>query len=212
MSRTTTTLLEILISELTHDGHNEFFNNNQLTFFNDKFSYMKKAMMYDADVEKIVNEKFFMGLSLSISDKEFKRMFLNRFLNREITTQTIELFATQVSYNFMAERRYLESLYTNFDKFVTNEHVSQGNNKNNSEHNNRNAYQDLPQDEVNIDLNDDTFNFASNNTISKDKTVSTQDNLNTSQDYNIDNLLKLNELLNKVLDVFDKNCFLQVFS
>lgn len=212
MSRTTTTLLEILISELTHDGHNEFFNNNQLTFFNDKFSYMKKAMMYDADVEKIVNEKFFMGLSLSICDKEFKRMFLNRFLNREITTQTMEMFATQVSYNFMAERRYLESLYTNFDKFVTNEHVSQGNNKNDSEHNNRNAYQDLPQDEVNIDLNDDTFNFASNNAISKDKTVSTQDNLNTSQDYNIDNLLKLNELLNKVLDVFDKNCFLQVFS
>ena len=169
-------------------------------------------MIYDADVEKIVNEKFFMGLSLSISDQEFKRMFLNRFLNREITTQTMEMFTTQVSYNFMAERRYLESLYTNFDKFVTNEHVSQGNNKNNSEHNNRNAYQDLPQDEVNIDLNDDTFNFASNNAISKDKTVSTQDNLNTSQDYNIDNLLKLNELLNKVLDVFDKNCFLQVFS
>lgn len=212
MSRTTTTLLEILISELHLQGKNEFFNNNQLTFFDDKFAFMKKAMAYDDDVKKIVNEKFFMGVTLDTHDDEFKRMFLNRFLNSEIICQTLDLFASLCSYMLIENKRYLDNVYANYDKFVTSDHTTTTSATNSNLHKNRNAYQELPQDEVNINLNDDTFTFASTNGISLDKSESDNSSDNLSKSYNVDNLLKLDSILDNVLTKFDKKCFLQVYS
>ena len=212
MSRTTTTLLEIIISELHLQGKNEFYNNNQLTFFDDKFAFMKKAMAYDDDVKKIVNEKFFVGVELTIHDDEFKRMFLNRFLNSEIICQTLDLFGSLCSYMLLENKRYLDSVYSNYDKFVTGEHTTTTNATNSNLHKNRNAYQELPQDEVNIDLNDDTFDYASTNGISLDKSQSDNQSDNLSKSYNVDNLLRLDNILDNVLTKFDKKCFLQVYS
>ena len=212
MSRTTTTLLEIIISELHLQGKNEFYNNNQLTFFDDKFAFMKKAMAYDDDVKKIVNEKFFVGVELTIHDDEFKRMFLNRFLNSEIICQTLDLFGSLCSYMLLENKRYLDSVYSNYDKFVTGEHTTTNIATNSNLHKNRNAYQELPQDEVNIDLNDDTFDFASTNGISLDKSQSDNQSDNLSKSYNVDNLLRLDNILDNVLTKFDKKCFLQVYS
>ena len=212
MSRTTTTLLEILISELHLQGKNEFYNNNQLTFFDDKFAFMKKAMNYDDDVKKIVNEKFFVGVELASHDDEFKRMFLNRFLNSEIICQTLDLFGSLCSYMLLENKRYLDSVYDNYDKFVTGEHTTTTNATNSNLHTNWNAYQELPQDEVNIDLNDDTFDFASTNGISLDKSQSDNQSDNLSKSYNVDNLLRLDNILDNVLTKFDRKCFLQVYS
>lgn len=212
MSRTTTTLLEILISELHLQGKNEFYNNNQLTFFDDKFAFMKKAMSYDDDVKKIVNEKFFVGVELATHDDEFKRMFLNRFLNSEIICQTLDLFGSLCSYMLLENKRYLDSVYSNYDKFVTGEHTTTTNATNSNFHKNRNAYQELPQDEVNIDLNDDTFDYASTNGISLDKSQSDNQSDNLSKSYNVDNLLRLDSILDNVLTKFDRKCFLQVYS
>ena len=212
MSRTTTTLLEILISELHLQGKNEFYNNNQLTFFDDKFAFMKKAMSYDDDVKKIVNEKFFVGVELATHDDEFKRMFLNRFLNSEIICQTLDLFGSLCSYMLLENKRYLDSVYSNYDKFVTAEHTTTTNTTNSNMHKNRNAYQELPQDEVNIDLNNDTFDYASTNGISLDKSQSDNQSDNLSKSYNVDNLLRLDSILDNVLTKFDRKCFLQVYS
>ena len=212
MSRTTTTLLEILISELHLQGKNEFYNNNQLTFFDDKFAFMKKAMSYDDDVKKIVNEKFFVGVELATHDDEFKRMFLNRFLNSEIICQTLDLFGSLCSYMLLENKRYLDSVYDNYDKFVTGEHTTTNIATNSNLHKNRNAYQELPQDEVNIDLNDDTFDYASTNGISLDKSQSDNQSDNLSKSYNVDNLLRLDSILDNVLTKFDRKCFLQVYS
>ena len=79
-------------------------------------------------------------------------------------------------------------------------------------HKNRNAYQELPQDEVNIDLNDDTFDYASTNGISLDKSQSDNQSDNLSKSYNVDNLLRLDSILDNVLTKFDRKCFLQVYS
>lgn len=212
MSRTTTTLFEIFISELHLQGKNEFYNNNQLTFFDDKFAFMKKAMSYDDDVKKIVNEKFFVGVELATHDDEFKRMFLNRFLNSEIICQTLDLFGSLCSYMLLENKRYLDSVYSNYDKFVTSEHTTTTNATNSNLHKNRNAYQELPQDEVNIDLNDDTFDYASTNGISLDKSQSDNQSDNLSKSYNVDNLLRLDSILDNVLTKFDRKCFLQVYS
>ena len=175
-------------------------------------AFMKKAMAYDDDVKKIVNEKFFVGVELTIHDDEFKRMFLNRFLNSEIICQTLDLFGSLCSYMLLENKRYLDSVYSNYDKFVTGEHTTTTNATNSNLHKNRNAYQELPQDEVNIDLNDDTFDYASTNGISLDKSQSDNQSDNLSKSYNVDNLLRLDNILDNVLTKFDRKCFLQVYS
>ena len=90
--KTTTTLHEIIQSELINSGNSEFFNENQLTFFDKDYSFVQKIMRYDEDIQKICDDMFFGHISLNTkeSDLKFKREFINRFYNREIGLQTVE--------------------------------------------------------------------------------------------------------------------------
>src|SRR5699024_9891721 len=91
---TTTTLYKIIQSELINRGHNEFFDkNNRLVLFNNEHQFIRKIMSYDEDIKNIVNDLFFSyELEHKEHDTHFKKMFLYRFINREINRQTVESF------------------------------------------------------------------------------------------------------------------------
>lgn len=211
MSKATTTLMDILQSELINDGHNEFFNNGHLTLFDDDFQFIKKVMRFDLDIQKIVTKKFFGGFIFSngLTDLFFKKLFINEFLHREHNSQTLEIFATKNISLCMSYEAYLTELITNLAKYIlmTSDNTSDSEQLATTKY--RNLYADLPQNMINLDLNTDTLDFATNNTISNTQNKTTG-NVNTkNQQYNLDNLLKSRDLLTELLKEFDKKLFMQ---
>lgn len=113
MSRYTTTLMEILQSELQNRGHNEFVNQGHLSFNDSEFAFIQKILRFDDDVHNIVNRTFFKGFKFNDEriDRYFKEAFVTRFLDREINRQTVEAFASQVLYVTLTREDYIFTVF-----------------------------------------------------------------------------------------------------
>ena len=211
MSKKTIDLYTIIQSELLLQGKNEFLNNNRLTFFDESYQFLPKVQKFDLDIQNITTKKFFGGFVFSngLTDLFFKKLFVNEFINREINTQTIELFAFKNVSLCMMYENYLTELITNLGKYILLTSENTSNNNQESVNKYRNLYADLPQNMINLDLNKDTLDFATNNTITNTKQKNTNDAFNNSKQYDLSNLLKSRELLTDLLKEFDKKLFLQ---
>lgn len=228
MSSYTVDLYTIIESELLKMGFNEHINQDEWTFFEPKYQFMHKIMAYDEDIKSIVNNIFFMGYGLSDKnmDNTFKKTFLNKFLRRRINRQTIEDFAMQVVYTLQTNIDYITNVYEVND-FLMNkkmtdsksEGTSKSQSKDDSQTDNRNLHSDLPQTEVNLNVDNTVLDYGTTNTISRNKdtrnneTISDKnDNSNSiSIEYSLDNLTRINGMLESVFIEFDKNCFMQTF-
>ena len=115
MSKHTTTLMEIIQSELQRNGFNEFVNDGKLTFDNKDFAFIQKVLRFDDDVKKIVDEMFFKGFKFNDEriDRYFKEAFTTRFLDREIGRQTVEAFAGLVLYETIIREEYIHRVFGN---------------------------------------------------------------------------------------------------
>lgn len=113
MSKHTTTIMEILQSELQRKGLNEFVNNNRISFSNKDYAFIQKIMHYDDDVNDIVNQTLFKGFKFTDEriDRYFKESFVTKFLDREIGRQTVEAFASQVLYVTLTHEDYIYTVY-----------------------------------------------------------------------------------------------------
>lgn len=198
MSKHTTTLMEIIQSELQRDGHNEFYNFGQLSFNNDDYAFIQKVLRFDDDVKKIVDDIIFKGFSFTDEriDRYFKQSFTTRFLDREIGRQTVEAFASLVLYETLIREEYIftvfgDELYKylenhvdfNSDEIqnqiseenkddVSNETYNNNSNSNGSSvSDDREATTSLPQSEMNMNVDNDVLTFADDNTITKNKTT-----------------------------------------
>lgn len=242
---TTTTLYKIIQSELLQKGYNEFIDKEgNLVIFDTDYQFMTKIISFDEDVESIVNS-FFNGLCLENEeyDTHFKKNFLYRFINRKINKQTIESFKLELMSTFLMNEDYINRIYGDLEKYLTQKATSEGednqeNKQENSELNtqktdgtsntdNRSAFTELPQSSVNIDVDNTSLEYASDNTITRNKQVSNQDvkgettgtstgetsgtNRSENRLYQLDELFKTNGLLEQIYNVFDTKCFLQVW-
>lgn len=210
--KTTTTLYDILQSELIMQGFDEFENNGRLTAFDDDFAFMKKMQRFDADIKSIVTDKFFNGFTFStLVDETFKKMFLHKFMNREIQTQTMEVFSSNVSFFCMANEHYIEELFQNLDDYIRAKTTNTSTQLGNSTTQSRDIFSTLPQDEINISLNDPDLDFADTNHIAKSGTIQDGSSEAESNSFNLDNLLKTNGLIEELFRRIDRECFLQVW-
>lgn len=225
----TTTLYNIIQSELINEGFNEFVDSNgNLVFFDEDSQFMTKILSYDKEVSSIV-DKLFSGNKLIEPeyDEHFKKTFLYRFINRKINRQTVESFKLELLSTFMMNRQYLNSAYEDAEKFITNSQISDVKiNQTNRQLNdgvttsdNRSAFADLPQSTINLDVDNYVISSANDNTVTRNKQKNTQetDGITTSETtsdnktYNLDNLLKTNGLFENVFNVFDIKCFNQIW-
>lgn len=269
MSKKTTSLMDIYQSELIRRGFNDFFDGQHLRFYDrTHIKLIKKVMSYDEQVEEITNTLFFQDFFFDEKiDKVFKRAFVNRFLHREINRQTIEAFSAQLYYFCVTHEHYINEICLNYLEYAhqkahatseydgihhsenTSNSSSSGNsnttgnsqseNEGNATHDNRTIHSDLPQTQINMNLNDDSIDYASTNDMSKSQeansssstndntsntdTTSTTDssdltnthdhtkNTNFSYDYNLSVFLQTSEVFTKIFDKLDLACFLQVW-
>ena len=225
----TTRLFNIIQSELIEKGLNEFVDKEgNLLYFEHDYQFMTKILKYDEDVTEIVNELFSeQTLNDPVFDEHFKKAFLYRFINRRINRQTIEAFQLELLSTFLTNEDYINRIYEDLDKYLTqtNESDSQ-NNQTNTQTNtgsntsdNRTAYAELPQNNVQIDVDSTVMESATDNTITRNKQTNTLETKNEAADesnskskaYQLDELFKTNGLLEKVFNVFDLKCFMQTW-
>ena len=219
---TTLTIYDILESELQNKGYNEFVDEEgNWIAFEKEHQFIQKMLSFDEEVASVVNELFFGNSQLDDleHDKRFKRLFLMKFLDREIAFQSVEMFQSRMVFIFLANEGFIQNVFTDSEKYInstqTNEQDSTQNTEGTTISDNRNAFADLPQNQVNIDLNDDTLEYASDNTISKNKQANNQENtqksLGETKNFQLDNLIKSRGLLAPIFEEIDRQCFLQIW-
>ena len=210
----TATIYDLLESEIMKTGMNEYVDENgKLIFFDSEYSIMSKILAYEDDIYQLMTKKFFIGQGLEDEekDKKFKKAFLHRFLHREINRQTIEAFATQVVYTFMANEDFINRIYSDLDQYLLGKTTSNQDSTNTSTTDNRSAFSQLPQNNVHLDVDSTVMTTANDNTISRNKQATTQNQQNENSQYKLDELYKINGLIDMILDKFDIKCFLQTW-
>lgn len=209
----TITIKDYLQSELINSGKSELFNNTQLTMLDPEFAFMQKAMRYDEDIDDIVTNRIFNGFRFvnDECDKWFKRAFVNRFYNRQIGRQTIEAFATQVVYTTLINEQEINYLYDNYVKMLQNSSITTNKGSSESENQNRDISTTLPQNQVNMDLQDMGMAYADENNIAKANQKNK--NQNTSETTNIshEGFKAMQNAWEKYFNEYDRRCFLHVW-
>ena len=225
--KTTTRIYDIVKIELIKKGYSEIIepyetgDYMQLLMPSNDSHFMRKIISYDDDVKDIIDNTVFNGYHLKNSDfdNRFKKLFINRFVDREIAYQTFDLFTIKLNELMLTYEDYLNALIENYDNFYKYNEINDSTSENNStgETNGgyNNALQDLPQDKVNLDLSSNTMEYANNNTINRDfsnsNNNSTGNTHNNSLKYDYSNLEKMKGVINDVFIEIDKRCFLQIW-
>ena len=228
MSMTTTTIFNIIRSELIKKGNKEIVKDGELIFFDEDYQFTKKILTLDNEVMDIVNDLFSdLTLKNEEYDNHFKQGFLYRFVNRQINRQTIEAFKMELLSVFLTNETFINTVYEDMEKYIEQTTTSkQSNEQKNKQLNdgstttdNRQAFADLPQSSTNLDVDNTVMDHATDNTISRNKQKNKQETKgetsgkteSENKTYQLDELLKSNGLLEQVYDIFDRKCFLQVW-
>lgn len=225
----TVTLFDYIKSELINSGLNEFKDTNgKFVFFDEQQQFITKMLTYDSDVQNIVDH-LFTGLSLTHreNDEHFKKTFLMRFLNRQINFQTVESFRVALLSTFLMQQYYINTVYADLDKYINQSQINENTNKQTNEQrtdgsttaDNRQAYAQLPQNNVQLDVDSTIMESANDNTISRNKQINQQENAgettgesrSENKSYQLNELLKASTIMENIFNEFDRKCFLQVW-
>lgn len=211
MSKHTIFLYDYLQAELLNSGKSEFYDQNQLQFFNDDYAFMQKIITYDTDVAAICQKRLFKNFTLQNSsfDFLFKQAFINRFFNRQIQTQTIESFVGKLLSVLLKHLDFLNTYANKYNELLTGQNDQTGTQHGKSTNDSRDAFQSNSQDFVNIDVDNTNLLYADNNSVARNKNVSESDQVSKSNQFNIDTFLKTFDLLEPIFIELDQKCFMQ---
>ncbi|BCZ76239.1 lower collar protein [Tetragenococcus phage phiWJ7] len=221
--------MDLINSELQKKGNSEFVKDGKLVFFDEDEQFIQKIMKYDEDVEKIVTDKFFKGFKFENeqTDHDFKKTFVNQFLDREIMYQTVEKFGSQVIRLTLQHERYIETAYEKYQELLTQEslHEDQQDTESNTTQDstnttdNRNLRSTLPQDEINMNIENTEMSYADENSIDKQQQKGNETGNQTGKEqgnskdnnYNVETLKSLQDIFKDIFEIYDRYCFLHVW-
>lgn len=203
----------ILTDYLKRKGKNELYNNNQLTRFNTDYAFTRKVMLFDDDIYKAVSYLLFGDFYFKYEDvdKHFKKVFINKFKNRQIKKQTTDSFISEMLGIIFIYEDYLYYLYNNKDNLLVGKSVSTGTSQSIGENKHRDANVELSDSTPNFDLQNDIIQNAKSSSayVSNDK--NNAENYSDNINYSFNNLEKFRNNLDYVFNKIDKKCFCQVF-
>ena len=208
--KTTTRLYDIIYGELERHRAEIYRSNNQLIF--NQANLMRKTLEYkDPNFIKMLQETLFYGTS-SINQRErFEREFLQRFINRVIKYQTFDLFSTYLA-SFVSEyKELINYTYDKYDMLVTGQVDTVSNNNSTSTNKSNSIYSNLPQNQINMNLDIDTLDYADDNTISKSRATNSGTDRSTSSAYDIEALGKISALKEQIFKDMDSLLFSQIY-
>ena len=208
--KTTTRLYDIIYGELERHRAEIYRSNNQLIF--NQANLMRKTLEYkDPYFIKMLQETLFFGTSNINQRERFEREFLQRFINRVIKYQTVDLFSTYLA-SFVSEyQELINYTYDKYDMLVLGQVETVSNNNSTSTNKTNSIYSNLPQNQVNMNLDIDTLDYADDNTISKSRATNSGTDRSTSSAYDIEALNKISALKEQIFKDMDNLLFSQFY-
>lgn len=208
--KTTSRLYDVIYGELECHRAEIYRSNNQLIF--NQNNLMRKTLEYkDPYFIKMLQETLFFGTSTINNRERFEREFLQRFINRVIKYQTADLFSTYLA-TFVSEyQELINYCYDNYDKLVLGQVDTVNNNNSTSTNKSNSIYSNLPQNQINMNLDIDTLDYADDNTITKSRANNIGTDKSTSSAYDIDALSKISALKEQIFKDMDSLLFSQIY-
>ena len=218
--KTTTRLYDVIYTTY-NKLYSDFIDNHQITYFNPEFQFSHKVVDYDDEIKTVCRNTIFYGLDFldETSRLRFEQEFLSRFLSRTIKFQTYELFNWKLVAYLRGVKDIITDYYTNIGKYIQgySSSSSSGNTKSQGETLTRdnNLEVTLPQDNTDLSLDKDTYDYADTTAHSKSRTSdnSTQNTTgeNNSISYDVRRLTELQAFHDNLFNDLDKMLFSQIF-
>lgn len=192
--KTTTRLYDVIYSTY-NNIYGDFLRDNQIIYFNPELQFSHKVVDYDDEIKTVCRNTIFYGLDFldETSRKRFEQEFLARFLSRTIKFQTYELFNWKLVAYLRGVKDIITDYYININKYIqgysqtndTGNSVLQGQTQAQGETLTRdnNLAVTLPQDNTDLSLDKDSYDYADTTAHSKSKSSSTNtQTTNNTQD------------------------------
>ena len=217
--KTTTRLYDIIYSNY-NQLYGDFIDNHQITYFNPELQFTHKVLEYDDEVKTVCRNTIFYGLDF-LSDEvrdDFELEFLAKFLPRTIKFQTYETFNWRLVGIIRGIKDILEDYYINSKKYLNANVYTHGNSTASSsgttENRDNNLEVTLPQDNTDLSLDKDTYDYADTTTHSKSRT-SDNSTQNTNQEsntisYDVTRLTELQAFHDNLFNDLDRLLFSQI--
>ena len=192
--KTTTRLYDVIYSTY-NNIYGDFLRDNQIIYFNPELQFSHKVVDYDEEIKTVCRNTIFYGLDFldETPRQRFEQEFLARFLSRTIKFQTYELFNWKLSAYLRGIKDIITDYYININKYIqgysqtndTGNSVLQGQTQGQGETQTRdnNLAVTLPQDNTDLSLDKDSYDYADTTAHSKSKSSSTNtQTTNNTQD------------------------------
>ena len=106
----------------------DIYRYDNLENLSSRTSEMTRILKFDETVKDITTETIFTGLHLTNGDNDFKKLFIQHFLNREIKWQTLELFQSKIAATFLMNQDTLNFYYSELDRLLKRANVNDSEN------------------------------------------------------------------------------------
>ena len=218
--KTTTRLYDVIYTTY-NQLYSDFIDNHQITYFNPELQFSHKVVDYDDEIKTVCRNTIFYGLDFldDTSRLRFEQEFLSRFLSRTIKFQTYELFNWKLVAYVRGIKDIITDYYINIEKYLHSQSESSTLAGSNTEgvtiSRDNNLAVSLPQDNTDLSLDKDTYDYADTTAHSKSRTsdTSTQDTLQESEaiSYDVARLSELQAFHDNLFNELDRMLFSQIF-
>ena len=217
--KTTTRLYDIIYSNY-NQLYSDFIDNHQITYFNPELQFSHKVIDYDEEIKTVCRNTIFYGLDFldDTSRGRFEQEFLSRFLSRTIKFQTYELFNWKLVAYLRGVKDIITDYYINIEKYLHNQSETSTLAGSNTEgvtiSRDNNLEVTLPQDNTDLSLEKDSYDYADTTAHSKSRTsdTSTQDTLQESEviSFDVTRLTDLQAFHDNLFNELDRMLFSQI--
>ena len=217
--KTTTRLYDIIYTTY-NNLYGDFLRGHQINYFNPEMQFSHKVIDYDDEIKTVCRNTIFYGLDfLDDSVRErFESEFLARFLTRTIKFQTYEVLNWRLASFTRGIKDIITDYYMNADKYLKGNTVSTAHNEdeNTSQSTSRtnNIDVNLPQDNTDLSLDKDTFDYADTTTHAKSKSNDisngTSNSMNETNNFDITRLTELQLYHDDLFNDLDRQFFSQM--
>ena len=218
--KTTTRLYDVIHSTYIK-LYGEFIKDNQIIYYNPEFQFSHKVVDYDDEIKTVCRDTIFYGLDFldETSRLRFEQEFLSRILSRTIKFQTYELLNWKLVAYLRGVKDIITDYYINIDKYIQAYSSSSTSGNSNSQgetiSRDNNLEVTLPQDNTDLSLDKDTYDYADTTAHSKSKT-SDNSTQNTNQEsnaisYDVTRLGELQAFHDNLFNELDRLLFSQIF-
>lgn len=217
--KTTTRLYDVIYTTY-NNIYGDFLRDNQIIYYNPELQFTHKVLQYDEEVKSVCRNTIFYGLEF-LDDKvreEFESEFLAKFLTRTIKFQTYETFNWRLASFIRGIKDVIEDYYINAKKYLNNKVYTYGNSASTSTGStvtrDNNLAVTLPQDNTDLSLDKENYDYADTTAHSKSRATNTADvdsiDFNEQETFEVGRMRELYTFHNDLFNDLDKILFSQI--